>query len=159
MGACEMAASSGSVPSTWVTLLDSGVPLSAFRQMGLKGWHCSPEDLTFARSLRRVHHPELCLEFLEDWDDESSRAIEVNGNAAGKLEDMLGGYSDMPSEVDFDLLKEEMEEFVRDYGHDEDLQRLMEKLVTVRGPPSDEVWVTGDLAETIDHQQLDGLSI
>merc|ERR1712048_1037336 len=94
---------------------------------------------------------------LEDWDDESSRANEVNCNAAVLLDDMLEGKSDISSEVSLELLQDDMEDFVQDYGHDDDIERLMEKLVALRGA-SDEVWVTGDLADRVD-QQLDGLSI
>lgn len=156
--ACELEVSSGSIPSTWVKLLDTDVPLSAFRQMGLNGWHCSPEDLAFAQSLRKVPHAGLCLGALEDdWGGESPRAATVNGTAWALLEDMEEGGSDFASEVDFELLQEDVEDFMDSYGRDEDLERLMTALGAARGSSAD-VWVTADLAAWVD-DQLDAHSI
>lgn len=156
--ACELVVSGDSTPSTWLSLPDTGVPLSAFRQMGLNGWHCSPEDLAFAQSLRKVPHAGLCLAALEDdWGGESPRAATVNGTAWALLEDMEEGVSNVSSELDFDMLQEDVEDFTESYGRDENLQSLMGALSAARGSSAD-VWVTADLADWVD-QQLDAHSI
>merc|ERR1719168_42306 len=101
--------------------------------MGLNGWYCSPEDLAFAKSLRKVPHSGLCLAALEDdWGGESPRAATVNGTAWALLEDMEEGFSIASSEVDFEMLQEDVEDFMESYGHDEGLLSLMEALSAAR---------------------------
>jgi len=137
----------------------TGVPLSALRQMGLDGRDCSLEDLAFARSLRRVTHPEAYLEFLEDWDDDSPRAIAVNTSAFCKLDDQQFPDESDGSSSGLSSLEDEVNE---DFGNDRDVQSLMRRLRVARGWSADgwsnEVWVTQDLAERVG-VQLDGWSI
>jgi hypothetical protein len=155
---CEVLASDQIVPEGWKKITDTDVPVSAFRQMGVDGWFCSPEDLAFAQTLVPVTHPEMTLEFLEDEYPDSPRSQLVTSRAEGLLEDeeSYSDGSELCFECDFDDLDQEIETHMRMYGADRELRSLIDRFHAACKKP--QIWITESLADRVD-LQLEGLSI
>lgn len=82
---CE-ACDTSAPPEGFVRMCNTGVPISAFRQMGLMGWWCSVDDASFAKTLRRIScYSQAYLDELEDDAQSDSRAEAVNNAAFGLM--------------------------------------------------------------------------
>lgn len=133
---CE-ACDTTSLPVGLVQMRNTGVPLSAFRQMGLKGWWCSPEDASFAKTMQRISCTSEAyygeLEELADESEESAEDLQICSRAR------------TVNHVAFSLMREDGEdqdELELECDIEEDLDELdclLDKLHPWRGFLSDAV--------------------
>lgn len=130
---------------------DTAIPITAFRQMGLIGTHCSPGDVAFAAKLLRVTQADAKIfqASMDDWSeddwsdwsasdadqlDETPRSAALNSAALDLLcaREKLGD------------LKEEVEFFCAVFGRDKEILALTDQLSKSWAGDLDEIWMTSD---------------
>jgi len=90
-------------PEGFMRICNTGVPISAFRQMGLKGWWCSADDASFAKTLRRIscQSDAYCDELADDVQS-CSRAEAINNRAFGLMREDRE-YEDEEIELELEM--------------------------------------------------------